>query len=122
MKIKYVGKRLTHRDTIYGTGMSFSPGDAVEVSDALGMRMLRHVDVYARADDDAEAVKVAHVDKVINKNDENIIDVIDSISIMDKEALSNFAKTEFNMDLDKRKSIEKLRQDVSIKVNQFGVS
>ena len=40
---------------------------------------------------------------------------------MDKEALEAFAKTHFSVDLDKRKSVDSLRQQVTNLVDQFGV-
>ena len=64
-------------------------------------------------EDDSEAKKK---DDELNQQH----DMRESISHMDKDALKQFAQTQWRISLDGRKSVEALRADVIQKFDQFG--
>ena len=47
---------------------------------------------------------------------------IAGIAVMDKTALESFVKTTYRMDIDKRKSVESLRQQAIGLVDQYGAA
>ncbi len=49
-------------------------------------------------------------------------DIRDAINIMDKDALEQFARFHFKVDIDKRRSAAHLRQLVTQMVDQYGVA
>ena len=50
-----------------------------------------------------------------------IQDIYDQIDQMDKNALEQYAQTKYRIDLDKRKSVANLRDQVRQLIDQFGV-
>jgi predicted Zn-dependent peptidase len=61
--------------------------------------------------------------KAVQQTEDRQIDfaVIDQINQMDKASLERFAKERFAIDLDKRKSLDKLRAEVTSYVDRVGV-
>lgn len=47
--IKYIGLREEHTDNLYGTSLSWKPGQTHNVADEVAARLLAHADVYAEA-------------------------------------------------------------------------
>lgn len=47
--IKYIGTREAHTDNLYGTALTWNPGQVHNVADDVAARMLAHADVYAEA-------------------------------------------------------------------------
>lgn len=115
--IKYVGKRLTYTDGTYGTRITFTQGQTLMVPADKAALMLRHADVYAPG---KYVKEVAIVAAVTDKPDEQTQDVRDSIANMDKTALETFVKTNYSVDLDKRKSLASLRAEATGLVDQYG--
>lgn len=116
--IKYVGKRDTYVEGTYGSRIQFTQGQSVLVPSGLAAKLLRHADQYAKGE--VEVAEVVPVDKPDTEPDKTQ-DMRDQIAVMDKSALESFAKTAFRIDLDKRKGLESLRQQVIGLVDQFGV-
>lgn len=121
--IKYIGKRETYREGAYGTGIVFAHGQTVNIEDdELARKMLRHKDVYVRGDaaeaETAEAVKTPAKD---GDTEDPLQETRDAIATMNKGALKDFAKTNFNVDIDSRKSVGDLRTQAMGLLDQFGL-
>ena len=115
--VKYIGKRATYIEGAYGTGIHFTQGESKLVPTDKARLMLRHKDQYMPGNVDAE---VAVVSEVKENDEENAQDMRDAIAIMDKGALSTYAKTHFSVKLDQRKDVGMLRSQVTGLVDQFG--
>ena len=73
--------------------------------------------------DKKAAPKQAEVIAEPAKNDENDTqEVRDSFNTMDKDALEAYARTHFRVELDKRKSLQSLRGQVTQLVDQYGIA
>lgn len=139
--VEYIGRRQSHTDTLYGTGLSFAPGQVRRVPAAAAVRMLRHKDVYRRpeltgavpadkapvpdpsADEEARlAAEKAKADAALKSEEEERAQAMrDALNAMDKDALADFASTHYKATLDKRRAVETLRQEVVNLFDQFGV-
>lgn len=125
--IKYIGKRPEYTDGMYATRIHWKQGETMPVPDEIAVKMLRHIDVYTLGDEqdvDKAAIPVVETaaaaeDK--NKTEDDAQNMRDSIAIMDKGALVNFAQTNFRVKLDNRASVSTLRQRVTGMVDQYGV-
>lgn len=122
MLIKYIGKRPEYTDGAYSTKISFAQGETKNVPDDIGMKMLRHPDVYVKGDA-TEEVEEQPMPVIVKHDDEadKSQEVRDSVNVMDKDSLSNFAKIHFSAELDKRQGVEKLRQKVIGMIDQYGL-
>jgi len=116
LSVKYIGKRAEYTDGTYGTRIAFVQGESRMVPLDKARLMLKHPDVYVAGEDDAE---VAHCASPVTEADE-AQDMRDAIGLMDKDALTTYAKTHFNMDIDRRKGIQTLRTEVVGLVDRFG--
>lgn len=125
--IKYVGHRPKYREGTYGSGIVFEHGAVIEVDDALAVKLLRHKDVYVRGDA-AESVgkfELPPVDqkkKQAEEEEGKIQDQRDAIALMNKEALELFVKTNFQIDIDRRKSVGALREQAINLIDQYGIA
>lgn len=123
--IKYVGRRSRHPENLYGTGAVFGFGQVINFPDEIAAKLLKHSDVYQRADTapaDAPTVEVVEPKRGEQEEEaQNMDDLLRSVDNMDKDALERFAMTHFSIDLDKRKSVSALRQQVKTSIEQFGV-
>ena len=123
--IRYVGVRDLHEDHLYGTRLAWLPGQVHNVDAAIAVRMLMHKDVYERADVEANK-PVSGKSNQVEQEQERVQeqqhdDTRSAIAIMDKDALEQFAKTHFQIDLDKRKGLSNLRSQVIGLIDQFGM-
>lgn len=116
--VKYIGKRATYTEGMYGSRVQFTQGQAVLVPADLAVKLLRHQDQYTNGDE--KKAKDVLVEVVKDEADETQ-DIRDRIAVMDKTALESFVKTTFRVDLDKRKGLESLRQQAIGLVDQYGV-
>ena len=123
--IRYVGVRDLHEDHLYGTRLAWLPGQVHNVDAAIAVRMLMHKDVYERADVEANKPVSGKSNQVEQEQErvqeQQLDDTRSAIAIMDKDALEQFAKTHFQIDLDKRKGLSSLRSQVVGLIDQFGM-
>ena len=123
--IRYVGVRDLHEDHLYGTRLAWLPGQVHNVDAAIAVRMLMHKDVYERADVEANKPVSGKSNQVEQEQErvqeQQLDDTRSAIAIMDKDALEQFAKTHFQIDLDKRKGLSSLRLQVVGLIDQFGM-
>jgi len=118
--VTYVGKRETYTEGTYGSRIEFAQGQTILVPHELAAKLLRHPDVYQRGE--AEGAVTAQLPDKKEEETEDAQLVRDRIAVMDKAALESFAKTTFRVDLDKRKGIGALREQVTGLVDQYGVA
>lgn len=135
--VKYIGRRAEWYDRLYGTGLMFSAGQTRNLPTDIARQLLRHADLFEKADKpaletaDGEAVTVdddtarlleqgKKAEDAKHEQQVSIQDLYDQIDQMDKASLESFASTKYRIDLDKRKSVDNLRTQVKQLVDQFG--
>lgn len=135
--VKYIGPRAEWHDRLYGTGLMFSTGQSRNLPTDIARQLLRHGDLFEKADQpafdtaDGEAVTVdddtarlleqgKQAKDAKHEQQVSIQDLYDQIDQMDKSSLESFASTKYRIDLDKRKSVDNLRTQVKQLVDQFG--
>ena len=137
VSVKYIGPRAAWYDRLYGTGLMFSTGQTRNLPTDIARQLLRHGDLFEKADQpaletaDGEAVTVdddtarlleqgKQAEDAKHEQQVSIQDLYDQIDQMDKSSLESFASTKYRIDLDKRKSVDNLRSQVKQLVDQFG--
>lgn len=118
--IKYIGKRPTYRDGAYSTGIEWVQGQTQRVPADRARLMLRHPDVYVPGDDAVTDVAVV-APLQAQEDADTTQEARDAIATMNKDALETYAKTHFQIDIDKRLGVEKLRARVAGLVDQYGL-
>ena len=119
--IKYVGKRPTYIDGMYGTRTAFVQGETVMVDSDIAAKMLRHPDQYALGKTKGAAPAIEKPAEKPVKEDEATQDMRDQINIMDKDALKQMAWERYQQKFAGNPSVETLRAKVTQLVDQFGV-
>lgn len=129
LAVKFIGSEVW-RDRLYGSGLYFVPQQTRMVPFLTARKLLQHVDLFeqgsvkeAAADDTAMLLERAGREEVREgaRLDETF-DVFGSVSQMDKNSLADFAKRHFQQDLDRRKSVETLRDEVRGLIDRFGLA
>ena len=127
--VKYVGRRPDFFDRIYGSGLFFDQGQTRWIPAELARKLLRHADLFERGeedleaseDDTAEILEESAREQDAKRIDQSAIqDLRDSVLSMDKEALSHFAGTNYRQIIDRRRSVEALREEVLGFIDRFG--
>lgn len=138
VNIQYIGLREFWRDNLYHTGLHFERGQIRLVSVDAARKLLRHPDVFELvADDELEQAgkqdedvtdETSELEQAGKQDADNemsafdeVQDVIMEINQMDKESLSLYAQSNYSQLLDKRKSVDTLREEVVQMVHQFGI-
>ena len=119
--IKYIGKRATHTDNIYGTNLVWEPDQVHNVENGIAAKMLVHADVYQ----DAKTVKGEKEARAPEKKEEieedPMKDVpLPSLDAMDKNALQLFAQQHFGEQLDGRMTVDTMRDRIAGLINSKG--
>jgi hypothetical protein len=123
-RLTYNGLK-TYRDKL--TSNTWRPGDKKLVSEESAKRLLRFVE-FAKSEDgaatDAEIERALIVQHESNRKQDDERQQLESMLLtieqMDKGALEAYA-LKYEVELDKRLAIGKLRAEVSTLVEQFGV-
>lgn len=120
LPVEYIGKRTPHADGLYGTYIQWPAQGAVQlVPEAIAARMIAiNRDVYRTGVYCGEAIQAAKVESQPDDNVRLELDMV--IQTMDKDALESYARTHFRQELDKRRSLDALRQEVGLMIDQFG--
>lgn len=116
--VKYIGARENYTDGTYGTKINWSRGDTRMVPVAAARLMLTHKDVYELG----EAVNELPILPAKPSEEDDTQDMRDAIANMDHSALATYAKTHFNVKIDKRKDVGALRAQVTGLFDQFGLT
>lgn len=114
MKIQYVGRQRTHRERLYGTGAVFAGrGDVQEIEDEkIARKMLsRHPDQYAEVETEVDAQKTGGGDETTAPQI-NIDGTLTPIAKATKDQLEAFAREQFDVELDKRKTKDDLIAEI----------
>lgn len=118
VSVKYIGKRHRYVDGAYGTRIAFEQGQSRLVPADKARLMLRHPDVYVPGVADAP---IASVPDTSTTDSDELQGLRDSIQAMaDKDAIASFIKQKYGIELEKRRSIERLRLDAIGLVDQYG--
>jgi len=132
-----VAVRCEWRDTLYGTGLYFAPDQVRNLPATTARQFLRHGDLFREAkvevapelpeatpepaDDTAKLLEAALKDK--NETDkavQKVLDLKQSITFMDKDALKLFVQTNYGQKLDGRLAVEAMRTAAAQMIDQFG--
>lgn len=126
--VEYIGRRPLWKDAVYHSGLTFTSGQVRPLPQAIANKLLRHIDLFKQAEaaiaeeddtefqiDDGKKVEAAKKEREIE------FAVIDQIDRMDKPGLLHFAKTQYNQDLDARRSVANLRAEAKSMIDRFGV-
>ena len=136
VRVTYTGREDPFIDRNYGSNLAFTQGQTRAVPIELGVKLLRHADVFeasteeapesekpAPAVDDtgaqlAEAAKTqAELDAAHNERQ----NVVDQVNLMDKDALKEYAHTKYGQPLPKTMSEASMRAKVVGLIDQFGL-
>lgn len=141
--VVYIGRKPTYTDHLYGTGLSFAQGQERAMPADIARKFLRHPDMFEegsakavadapaqsgnvedKEEDDDTARRLAEAKKLEDEQrdkENRILDLKQQINIMTKDSLAEYAMTNYQQNLDKRKSVAELRQAVTGMIDQFGV-
>lgn len=114
ISIQYIGKRDTYTEGTYGSKITFSKGETKLVPEELALKLLRHPDQYVRGKG-GEAVIIPDT----KQKDDDTQDIRDAIANMDTSSLAEYAQIHYGIKLDKRKSVESLRTELTQWVDQY---
>lgn len=128
--VKYIGRK-PFVDRLYGSGLPFEVGQMRSVPVLLARQFLRHPEFEQaealmaverpRGDDTAALLEQADaVQAEQSAQLGEIQELRDQVSFMDKEALEQFALTRYRQNIDKRRSLPALREQVIGLIDQFG--
>lgn len=125
--IEYIGPHAVWHDRVYHTGLSFTQGMVRTVPNGIANKLLRHSDVFAKADvapaGDDTLHQLEEGEKAQKKRDEKQIefDVIDQVNSMtDKDSLVSFAESRYGLKLTKTMKVETMKDRIVEHVNRFG--
>lgn len=138
--VTYTGTDTPFIDRIYRSRLTFDPGQTRVVPIALAARFLRHSDIFQEAapegegvgqtaapvptqqpDDTAallEAAKKSEEERRVQE--EARFNVLQQIEKMDKQALRDWTKQTYKLDLPGNLSLDKMRERVRGMVDQYG--
>lgn len=123
MRIRYQGIRPRHRDNLYQTG-DWREGDVKEVPEEIGAKLLRHPDVFRRAKNGAEAVETvtAPEPRNLETGEAALQEARDIVAgMMDKQSVADFAFANWQRKLDQRQSLDSLKREAVILIDQYGL-
>lgn len=148
VSIKYIGKREPWHDRLYRTGLVFDCDQVRTIPWDMARKFLRHKDLFEKVDADAkdedDATDSTAEDDTQNDSDETTDDtqalldeqtaknkdkddeqtelqaLYDQVSVMEKEALKDFAQNHYQQNTNNSKSVENIRLDVTAMIDQFG--
>ncbi|WP_405118756.1 RyR domain-containing protein [Pseudomonas leptonychotis] len=134
--VQYIGRKEAYTDHLYGTGLSFEKGQVRGLPTEVARKFLRHGDMFREAgegavvtepvqpldqDDTSKTLDEAAKRQKEDQDKENtLIDLKQHVSNMTKNALCEYAMTNYRQKLDSRVSVAELRQQVTGMIDQFG--
>ena len=119
-------------DRNYGTGLTFVKGQTRHLPPEIADKLLRHQDLFERGNSSSIAPDADNTDVALEQSSKDaakqhdeanaLMDLHDSVRLMGKDELVQYALTNFNQSLDKRQKVEAMRAQVSQFLDQFGAS
>lgn len=146
--VTYTGRETPFTDRLYGSRLTFEPGQTRSLPSQLAERLLRHADVFERGTAAAPAPAGKSPSPLKNespKTDKPLDDtratleqsakeqaareatlnqrqnLVDAVNAMDKDALKSFAQEKYGQPLTKTLSVENMRAKVVGLIDQFGM-
>lgn len=121
LSVEYCGRRVPHTDGLYGTRIEWDAVGAVRlVPEDVARKMVAiNHDVYREGTYSGEAEPAPQPPAPQIDHNRQELDIL--IQTMDKDALEGYAQLHFRQNLDKRRTVETLRQEVTRLVDQFGM-
>lgn len=124
MRIRYQGIRPRHRDNLYQTG-DWREGDVKEVPEETATKLLRHPDVFRRAKNGAEAVETVAApepERLDTGEAARLQEARDIVNgMMDKQAVADFALANWQRKLNQRQSLDNLKRETVMLIDQYGL-
>ena len=123
-EVAYIGHREYSKDVTYGTG-EWVKGQTKVVDGVTALKLSRHLDVYRILERSDGVLSDADAITPTKQVEDEVIEsqyAIDTLQRMDRDALCEFVKHNFQQKLDKRKSVETLRSEAVNLVHQFGTA
>jgi len=143
--VQYIGRKERWEDSIYSTGLYFDADQVRNLPALTARQFLRHADLFREPKVEvepiqpvpAQAEEVAQAEPVTDDTEtilaaareaqeeadtaaKKVLDLKQSVSFMDKDALKTFALTNYGQKLDGRLSVEVLRSQTANMIDQFG--
>ncbi len=119
--VEYIGPRPSYTDGLYGTRIFWEAIGAVQlVPESIAAKMVSvNKDVYRLGDYAGQSAPVLAA-KPDTQEQDNRQELDTVIQTMDKVALEGYARQNFGRELDRRNSLDSLRSQVKMLVDQFG--
>lgn len=132
--VKYIGRRPSFHDRLFGTGLDFSAGQTRFIPADIARKFLKHASEFeqddgkvstkakAKAADDTDDLldqAKAKQDQA-NKELDELQYLRDQVTRMEKPELQAIAKTKYGQELDGRTSVQNMRDQVVSLMDRFG--
>jgi hypothetical protein len=132
MRVKYVGKRPTYQDSLYGTGQ-WEKDQTKDVPSEVAKKMFRHPDQYVAAmpadeetvppPEETEVVEVVETPHAPKEDEDGAVTAArDLVASMDKDQLDAYVMTNFRLKLHHSLTVENARKKAIMLIDQFGLS
>lgn len=118
--VRYIGSRERYVEGCYGSKIEFMQGESRLVPAELATKLLRHADVYAPGDAEAEPAVIPP--KPQRETEDEVQDVRDAVQNMDLESLKDFAKTHYRRGFHPTHKLETVRKGVLQLIDLYGVN
>lgn len=131
--VKYIGRRPTFRDRLFGTGLDFAQGQTHLVPADVSRQFFRHASEFERDDapatgktQPADATETLEQAKAQEKRDKDAKDLDelqylrDQVTRMEKPELQAIAKNKYGQPLDGRASVQAMRDQVVSLMDRYG--
>lgn len=120
LPVLYVGCRAPHSDGLYGTYTTWEQAGTVQlVPEDIARKMVAiNHDVYRPGEYSGQPAPEPVATKPAEDTERQELDM--TIQTMGKEALEQYARTHFGQELDRRHTVESLRQSVLMMIDQYG--
>jgi len=118
--VKYIGKRETYKDGCYESGGEWERGQTLMIQSDKAKLLLNHPDVYALGEETGETGIEANETKP-GDQEEVLQSARDFVNAMPrKQALAEYAKRNFNIEIAEGKLHEMKAQVISL-IDKFGI-
>lgn len=132
--VRYIGRRETFTDTLYGSNLVFTKGQVRSLPGELASRFLRHSDLFERTkaekiretksqanEVEAAAARVNAMNKERFREQNEISDMISQIEMMGKASISDFALKNFRHTFKPTVKLKDMRQETIQMIHRFGI-
>ncbi len=131
--VEYIGSHEKWTDHVYHSGLEFTTGQVRNVPNALASKLLRHIDLFARseqvltptvaeADETSQLISDTERHQAKLEEQRQELDVIDLVNSMDKEAVKEYGMKHYGININKSKSVENMRAELSGYIATAGLS